>query len=718
MSNNDATILSFKFPFQSLEAATVAYFSVLDVPVSVQDLTDGLPIKDSGLTTDLLERATRRVGYLPVWFQAKTISEHDLPCCVAFGEDEYLVVIEKNGESLYVLDPERPETFRAVSEEFFLGRFSGRAFSLRATVDQLQKKHVSQPAPKHWFWGRLVLKKSTLFDIFISSLFANVLAVVTSLFAMQVYDRVIPGQSEATLWVLAGGVGMAILFEAVLRISRSKLIDRLGRSSELEISQDVFSRVIGMKLDSRPASPGAIVSIVREFSSIREFFTSACVGVVSDLPFAFVFLALIYFIAGNVVWVVIAGSILIIIPSIVFRKRMAEISSENMGGISAASRLMTEVSYSLESIKVNRMEGFFQRQWEEILELNSEKTSIQRNLGTILNQWGGSMQQVTYVAAIIAGVYMVFAGELSVGAILAISILSSRTLAPFTQFSQILLRWQNMKIALSALDTVMNSTQDEQPDKQYVRKSRLGDSVELDQVRFAFPNTKILALTVDNLKVPCGDRVALMGANGSGKSTLLKLIGKIHEPIDGRVLIDGIDARQISTKDIRGSIGYLSQDVKLYRGSLRENLIGYRSAHDDVSLLDALSFVGLGDFIRQHPEGLDLEILDGGDGLSMGQRQSIGLARIILQDPSIILLDEPTSAMDQSIESVVVERIGKWIEGRTCIVATHRPRILSQVNRVLVLHNGRIVLDEPREIALRKLSTGNRGLVVPTATTS
>lgn len=687
----------------SVLGAVVALLRQDAVEVDERLVIEGLPVENGVLSEELLERALHRFGYEAAWSEQPRLRNLVFPCAIALTTGDYLVAVGRTESDLHVLSSAEGKGVRSVPIKQVQEKYARRVFQVLPGTDLLLEKHSVGNARKHWFWGRLFLQRRSLSVVILASLFANILAVVTALFALQVYDRVIPGQSEPTLWVLASGVGMAIFFEAVLRISRARLVDQVGKEAEIDISSDIFARLQGMKLDKRPAPPGTLVYMAREFSTVKEFFTTAAVGVVADLPFALIFLLLIYGVAGHVVWIIVLGAFLIVLPNILFQGRMSRLSKEMMGGMTSASRLLTEASYGLEAIKSSRSESFFQRQWEEIIALNALKTTEQRSLRAFLTYWATSVQQATYVLAVIACVYLIFSGDLSTGTIIAVGILTTRTLSPISQLSQTLSSWQNMKTSLGALDAVMGSEQERHPDRQYIRRPRMEGHIALQKIRFVHTGAKIVALDIGHFEIKPGQRIALLGANGSGKSSLLRVIAGLHQPTEGEVLIDGLDMRQLDPGDVRQNIGFLPQDIKLFRGTLRENLSTGSSVRSDRDLLEALSFSGLGEFVRQHPQGLDLSIADGGEGLSIGQRQSIGLARLYLQDPAIILLDEPTAALDQNLENTLVTRIGKWVGARTCIVATHRPQILSEMTHVAVLQQGRIILEGKRDETLKKL---------------
>lgn len=687
-----------------LLTASVSYLKFLSVDIDADQFVAGLPVEDGALSETLLGRAVGRLDMVVQWQSKRKIKPADLPCCAKLKNGSFVILADIEDGVFLVLGQGATEAIRRVSLAQFKSEYAGTIFTVLPSVTRLQKQHSVVDTRGHWFWKRLFTQRIRLLDIVLSSLFANILAVTVSLFALQVYDRVLPGQSEATLWVLAGGAFIAITFEAFLRVSRARLIDTMGKEAEIEITRDIFARFVGMKLGRRPAPPGSLIHMVREFSAVKEFFSTAAVGVVADLPFVFIFLGLIYGIAGNVVWVVVAGALMTILPSLLLRGKMAQLSKETMGGMSSASRLLTEAAYGAETMKLSRGEVFFQRQWEDIVSLNAAKTTEQRTLTAFLTHWATSVQQVTYVSAVIAGVYMVFAKEFTMGAIIAVSILSTRTLSPVTQLSQVLSRWQNMKTALDGLDTVMGAEQERDTARSYLRRPRLQGSLSVQKAKFAHPGSQIVGLNIEALQLEPGARLALLGANGSGKSTLLRLVAGLYDPSEGEMLVDGIDIRQIDPVDLRNNIGYLPQEVRLFRGTLRENLTMDGRAYSDERLLEALTFGGLEEFAKQHPEGLDAKVPDGGDGFSIGQKQSIGLARVFLLDPAIILLDEPTASLDQNLENAVVQRLGNWIGNRTCIVATHRMQILSQMTKVAVLNGGRIMTVGDRDEVLRKIT--------------
>ncbi len=690
-----------------MDAVTI-YAGLLGYDINNTDLTAGLPMAGADLTLDLLPRAVNRLGLSGRVKYLKKIGKQAFPVCARLLDGSYIVILRIENTEYVLADTQIVNGESRLCGDKFEELFGGVIVVILPALEDIQRRHVGMIYKSNWFWGRFYDQKKYILDIVIGSFVANVLAVMVSLFALQVYDRVIPNQSVETLWVLAIGVGIAIVFEGLLRIARSYLMDVSGKAIELELSAFLFQKLLGMKLSTRPASPGSLVYMVREFGAVREFFTATSVGSAGDIPFVGIFLLLIYAIAGNIVWIIVVAAILIVVPSLLMQQKMSRLSVEMLGGTSAAGKLLTEVCYGHETVKSIRGEGFFQQKWEEIITLTASKTTSQRAIASGLTYWSAGIQQVSYVTAVIAGVYMVFNGEFTIGTIIAVSILSTRTLAPITQLSGAMARWQQVRASLKGLDQIANSEQERNGERQYAKRVVLYGNIIAKGVEFRYHPEASPELSIKSFQVKKGETIILLGANGSGKSTFLKVLSGLYSYHTGSLTIDGLEQRQIDPEDLRKNIGYLPQEVKLFSGTLRENLTMGRMHWSEKNIFDALEFSGLGSFIRSHPKGLDLEITDGGDGISVGQRQSVGIARIHLQNPNIVLLDEPTSSLDQSLENNLILKFEEWLHGRTCIIATHRLPILSLATRVFVLQKGAIVLDGPRDSIVKKLTAANK----------
>lgn len=692
------------------------YASVLGVRVLPADLLDslqnaapGIGSASGNISIHTMQAALAASG-LDTQITPVSATEPQLwPAIASMVSGQFLLVLSQDADVLTIYDPSCTEDRAEVSLREFEPFFSGILLQAQPSVMQLDKAHGAASAQPHWFWGEFPKYRRQLAEVALGSLVANLLAVAVALFSLQVYDRVIPHQSVATLWVLALGALLAIVMEAMLKMARSHLVDGAGRSIELSVQKLLMARLLAMQSGKRPNSPSGLFSAMREFGSVREFFTASSIGTLTDLPFLIVFLLLVASIAGNVVWILVLGGILMVLPGYFMQKKMMRLTQETQGASARSSRLLHEVIFEQETLKSQRAEDRFARLWGELTALSALKSSEQRQIASALTFWSQGVQQTTYIMAVVVGTYMVFAGEFTVGTIIAVGILTSRTLAPLTQLAGTMARWSNVKGALVGLDAIAAAEMDHDPARTYLRRDTLDGGFELRGLEFRYDPDGPPTLDIAGLVIKPGQRIAVLGANGSGKSTLLKLLSGLYAPTAGRVLIDGVDMAQLETKDIRRNVGYLSQDVRLFTGTLRNNLAMNMLEIDDEHLFRALDFAGIGQYVRGHHKGLDLEIRDGGEGLSIGQRQSIGWARLWLQDPRVVLLDEPTAALDQTLENTLVSRLNTWLSGRTAVIATHRVPILSLTERTCILQNGRLTVDGPRDAVLAHLTKAKEG---------
>ncbi len=685
------------------------YAGILGVATTARDLFDvSAPLVANGANpaqeATALARSLEAAGLLTQVSRVDGLSADLWPALVYMTSGQMLLVMGQSRGDLTVFDTTCTDNRATVPITDFKPFFSGLLIRADASLASVAKTHKTDSAPAHWFWGQFPRFRRQLGEVALGSFVANLLAVAVALFSLQVYDRVIPHQSEATLWVLAAGAGLALLMEAFLKMARARLMDGAGRQIELSVQDILMKRLLGMRSDHRAQAPNQLFSAMREFGSVREFFTASTIGTIADIPFIFVFLFLVSSIAGNVVWVLVLGGILMLVPGFFLQKKAIQLTHETQGASTKSSRLLHEAIFELDTVKTQRAEDRVMRLWTELNTLAAVKSSEQRKLASFLTFWSQGIQQVTYVVAVIVGTYLVFAGQFTVGSIIAVGILTGRTLAPLTQLSGTMARWGNVKGALDGLDAIVTAPQDLAQGRTYLRRERLKGQFELRDVIFRYEDDGAPTLDIKGMVIQPGQHVAVLGANGSGKSSLLKLLSGLYAPTQGRVLIDGTEMTQIEPRDLRRLIGYLGQDVRLFSGSLRDNLNLTMLERDDDRLLEALDFAGLGSFVRNHHKGLDLEIKDAGAGLSIGQRQSIGWARLWLQDPAICLLDEPTAALDQRLEKALVTRLTQWMAGRTAIIATHRAPILALTDRTLVLQDGRMTVDGPQDKVLAHLA--------------
>ena len=684
------------------------YAGLMGTEISTADLLEHIQLAagTSGGKLGLTEMAAalKAAGMSTRIVKAELPPEDAWPALVEMSNGQVVLVLTMGEDGPELYDPTSQDMRSDVSMDDFLRVYTGRILQARPSVAEIETRHIESTKMPHWFWGEFRHYRRQYAEAAAGSLFANLLAVGIALFSLQIYDRVIPYQSEPTLWVLALGVLLAVLFEAILKIARATLLDNTGKRIELAVQQRLMARLLGMKMGPGERKPAEIFATMRDFGSVREFFTSSTIGTLVDLPFLLVFLALVASIGGNLVWVLILGGILMVAPGFFMQKKMMAITASTQGASTKAAKLLYESVFEHETVTTQRGEDRIKRIWTELITLSAVKSGEQRRLTTILSTWAQGVQQATYISAVVVGTYMVFAGQFTVGTIIAIGILTGRTLGPLSQVATMMARWSQVKTALIALESVANARQSEERGRKYLRRERVAGAYELRGVEFRYDAQSSPSVEIAGVSIPAGQHVAVLGTNGSGKSTLLRMLAGLFEPTKGRVLLDGVDLGQVHPRDLRRGVGYLGQEVRLIAGTIRENLNMTQLERNDERLLEALDFAGLGPFVRNHPRGLDLEIRELGEGLSVGQRQSIGWARLWLQNPQVVLLDEPTSALDQTLETTLVSRLKTWLEGRTAIIATHRVPILMLTTRTLIMQNGRLAVDGPKEAVLAHLA--------------
>lgn len=577
------------------------------------------------------------------------------------------------------------------------------ALFVRKKMDRIYLEQSIPIDKKHWFWSIFTQERGVFTKVFIASLFANILALITSFFSLQVYDRVIPNKSEETLWALLIGVMIAFALEATLRIIRSHLLDFSGKKIDIQATSLLLRRLLSLRLKNDTPTPNHLSQMMRDFNSVREFFTEAAVGTLVDIPFTLLFIFVIYAIGGNVVWVSVIAMLLMIIPPILLRNKMMNIVKETLGSRTVASRLFNEVSYQLDVIKVTKSQRFFTQQWDDISEIIADISMRQRALVAQLTQWAASVQQIAYVLTVSSAVYYAFEGKMTMGAIIAMSILVSRAVAPVTRLSSLIIRWSQVKSSLKELDFIAESEQDDPIDQRKLRRQNIKGFFELRNVIYQYEKDAKPALQIQNLVIKPGEKIGILGPNGSGKSTFLRLLSGLQYPNSGEIKIDGIDIRQIFSNDIRNAISVINQEIQLFTGTLRQNLTFNDPTISDEQIMKVLAQTGLSNFLTAHPHGLDLIIKDGGRGLSVGQKQSVQLARMLLSNSKILLLDEPTASLDPNIEGSIINTLANFSKDKTFITVTHRMPILAMVDRIIVIADGYIIADGPRDEVLKRI---------------
>lgn len=563
--------------------------------------------------------------------------------------------------------------------------------------------------PKSWFWKVIWRFKKYYYQILVASFLINFLALVSSLYVMNVYDRVIPNQAYSTLWVLSIGVALAIGFEFLAKQIRAYLVDSAGKKADLIISSALFRRVMALRLQEKPASSGSYANNLRDFESVREFMTSASILTLIDLPFLILFLLVMYILGGILVIVPMVIIPTVIIVAILIQPILDKYINESMREGSQRQGLAVEAIEGVETLKANNATGWAQQRWD-FFTAQTAKSSIKvKQVSAFMGNFTTALQQLNTVGLVCLGTYLVNAenpaDRITMGAVIASVILSGRALAPLGQIAGLATRFQSAKNALKGIDGIVQRPIERDPARKYITLDQVQGNLSFENVAFQYHKEAPQALQNFNLEIKAGEKVGVLGVIGSGKSTFLKLASGLYEPTAGNIVLDHVDIRQLDPNFLRSQVAFFNQSPRLFLGTLRENLDisrtdGYSS---DQELITALHHFGLDQIIRKHPKGLDMPLGEDGMGLSGGQKQIVSLARLTLRHPRVVLLDEPTASLDENTEMQALRALAHWGKDKTMVIVTHRPSVLSIVDRIVVIEDGQVKMDGQRDVILKRI---------------
>lgn len=572
------------------------------------------------------------------------------------------------------------------------------------TVPDARVDAYIKPYEENWLRRILFKDLGSYGHVMIASLIANTLGLAGILFSMQVYDRVIPAQSFNTLYVLFSGVVLAICFDFLMRRARMSIVDVLGKKADLEMSDVIFGHALRVRNRARPTSTGSYIAQLRDIDQVRELLTSTTVTAIADLPFFFLFLILFWWLAGPLVLIPLGALVALLLPGILLQRRLRKHANEAMREASLRNAMLVETVQGLEDIKTLQAEDRFQQQWNHFNAVTGDAQIKLRSITNSLSVWTQNVQTGVYALTVFVGAPMVISGDITTGALVGASILGSRMLAPMGQISQIAGRFQHARIAKNGLDQLMQLPVDHPDNETKIHCPHIRGAFRFSDTLFRYGDqSSPPVLVVKELKINPGERIAVLGRNGAGKSTLLLALSGLLEAAEGEVLLDDLSLPQIDPADVRRDVGLLTQNSRLFFGSLRDNItMGAPNASDE-EIQHVLKMVGADNFIRKLPDGLDFLVQEGGSGLSGGQKQAILLARILIREPSVVLLDEPTSSMDEATERHFIQQFAEWSKGRTVVIATHRMRVLELVDRLIAVENGQIALNDTKERGLQTL---------------
>ena len=677
-------------------------------PASRAMLTTGLPLPKQRLTADLLPRAAARAGLQGRLLQRnlEQIPSIALPAMLLLKDARCAVLLGWEGDTARLLLSESDGGEVRVGRDVLTQDYAGRVFFAQPQHKFDVTNGSLIPRAKSWFKDTLKRSRWLYADAIAASFVINLIALAAPLFVMNVYDRVVPNQATATLWVLAAGICGAYLFDLLLKGLRSLCLDLAGKKTDLIISATLFERIVGMAMKYRPARVGSFAQNIHEFQGMRDFLTSLTLTSLIDLPFTLIILLVIALLGGHLVWIPIIAFPLALGIGHMLQKPLTATLERTMALGAERQSSLIETLAGLDAVKVNNAESERQYQWEQTIGTMSRLELRVKVLSGLAMNITLLIQQLAGVAMIIFGVYQIIDGNLSMGGLVACYMLSGRALGPLAQLSGLLTRYQQAKVTMVSVDQMMDLPQERNFEERPLSRQVLQGAMEFRNIDFTYPNQQNLALRGVNMNVRPGEKIGIIGRSGSGKSSLAKLLVSLYQPDSGSLLVDGVDIRQIDVSELRHNIGYVPQDIQLLAGTLRDNLVSGARYADDEMVLQAAELAGVHEFARLHPQGYELQVGERGQNLSGGQRQNVALARALLLNPPILLLDEPTSAMDNTGEERLKQRLQAVVENKTVILVTHRASLLSLVDRLIVIDRGQILTDGPKAAVMEALKKG------------
>lgn len=676
-------------------------------PCSADALSAGLPLTGTNLTPELLPQAASRAG-LSAKLVRKGLNELPsmlLPCILMLKDKKAIILqeldIEKNKAiiSLPETGGEEQLTIEALESSFV-----GYLFLIKQQYrgDRNFDVHLDN-SKEHWLWQKIKNTSSIYRDVIIASVMINIFALVSPLFVMNIYDKVVPNLAFESLWVLAIGAGIAYVFDLILKQLRGYLIDVAGKKIDIEVSSKLFAKVIGMPLEKRSPSVGGMAKQLSEFDNVREFLSSATISALVDLPFAALFMFCIWLVAGDLVMFPIIASALIISYTLLNQTKLRKAIDETNKFSSLRHGHLIECLSALESIKANGAEGVVQQAWQQMIGHTSTwllKSKIITN--SVLN-FASFVVQISVVAVVVLGVYRVSDNLISMGGIIAAVMLTGRAISPIAKLAGLMTRSNQTLSALKQLDSLMAQEGEFEDKAHLVSRTKLNGNIHAENISFQYPNSESDTLQPMSVKIKQGERIAIVGHNGSGKTTLAKLLLGLYQPSKGSIQFDGLNHHQIHPSDLRKNIGYLPQDIVLFHGSIRDNILFGTRQVTEYQLIRAVQLSGVSAFTDHNSQGLDQQVGESGSALSRGQRQSIVLARAILNSPQILLLDEPTASLDARAEKQFIESINATAKDRTMLLITHKMDLLKLVDRIIVLDKGKLIIDGPKDKVLAQM---------------
>jgi ATP-binding cassette subfamily C protein LapB len=623
---------------------------------------------------------------------------HDGDCLLVTGDED------QKGH-LRTLDPQQSGALESLAPEQVADWPARTVLSFTPPLrDSAETDGLARGRYGHWFWGPLLSARGIYVQVLLAALLTNVFALAASIFSMIVYDRVMPNGAIDTLIALLFGIGIIFLSDFAVRTLRSYFLDLSGARADMVIADTLFEQIADLRLDARRGSVGSMASVLREFETLREFLTSATLTILIDIPFALIFLLVIGFVGGPLALVPLLAAPAVIGASLVIQPALRKLVKIGQEDARNKNAILVETLSGLETLKALGATSVMRRRWQEAVSHQAAIGLKTRMFGGFAANVANLASQIVWVGVVTYGFFLVQQGQIGTGAIVACSMLAGRIIGPLAQLAQILTRLNQSVASYHSLSEVMRLPREHEPRDSYVEFGRIAGGVEFRNVSFAYPGQSGGGLKKVSFKIAPGEKVAFVGPVGAGKSTITKLILGLYQPDEGAILIDGVDARQYDPADIRRSVGAVMQDVWLISGTVKENIALGGEAPSDAQILEAARIACAHDFIAAHPDGYGLVLKERGEGLSGGQRQAVAIARALVSQPSVLILDEATSAFDVGTERMLIDRLKNGLRDQTVVVITHRASLFDLVDTIIVLQDGRVAASGPKEELLRRLA--------------
>ncbi len=677
------------------------------VSLNADSAIAGLALQDGKLTPKLFVRAAERSGFKAAIVKRswRQIHEAVLPVVLLGEGDEVLLLTKKGKKESEVFFSQVGDASETVANSEIKKMYSGYAIMVKPEHKFEARSEIKmEKRSKNWFWGTLWGFRGFYARVALASVVINTLALASSLFVMNVYDRVVPNQAHETLFVLGAGALLAYVLEFCLKSLRTFMVDRAGHRADLIMGSKLFEQMMAMKFSARPDSGGTLASQARAYEGLREFFTSATLATLVDLPFVFLFAFVVFCLGGPAAIPMVAGAFLVMMIAMCVQIPMGKAVKQSYQATNQRHAMVIESLNALETVKATRGESVLQKRMEDCINTCAKADGKSRWYSQAAINSTALINHLVSIAIVFVAFYQVLGGSMTMGAMIACVILSQRGMAPLNALASLLSRLQQSRRSLKGLNDIMKMPREEEDEEKKISITDFSPTIATTGLKFSYPSAETIDVLSDvNITIEKGEKVGLLGRNGSGKTTLMKLLLSLYEPTEGRIDVSGFDIRQVTPVDLRKNIAYMPQDNQLLYGTLRENITVGHPWTEDEDIWRALSIAGVAEFVRSHPEGLDMHISEGGCSLSGGQRQAVCLARALMGTPELLLFDEPTAAMDHATETQLIGNIKNYVEQSesTLILSTHKSGLLKLVDRVIILEKGKVIADGPRDQVIK-----------------